>query len=114
MAVVLAAPVYRAFALRVSGSFAAGSGVWAAVERRRSVTFSGTAQGEQVAFASLAHPRLLHLALQIGLRVSEIIGLSCTDVSLGTGTHVRCLGKGRKHPVPLTNPPAPSKAWIAG
>jgi site-specific recombinase XerD len=39
---------------------------------------------------------LLLLALQTGLRVSELIGLRCQDVVLETGAHVRCLGKGRK------------------
>jgi len=39
---------------------------------------------------------LLLVAVQTGLRVSELIGLSCQDVVLGTGAHVRCLGKGRK------------------
>ena len=39
---------------------------------------------------------LLLLAVQTGLRVSELIGLSCQDVMLGTGAHLRCLGKGRK------------------
>src|SRR5437773_11479629 len=39
---------------------------------------------------------LLLVAVQTGLRVSELIGLNCQDVVLGTGTHVRCLGKGRK------------------
>lgn len=39
---------------------------------------------------------LLLVAMQTGLRVSELIGLSCQDVILGTGAHVRCLGKGRK------------------
>ena len=39
---------------------------------------------------------LLVLALQTGLRVSELIGLSGCDVVLGPGAHVRCLGKGRK------------------
>jgi len=39
---------------------------------------------------------LLLVALQTGLRVSELIGLNCQDVGLGTGAHVRCLGKGRK------------------
>jgi integrase/recombinase XerD len=40
---------------------------------------------------------LLLVAVQTGLRVSELIGLNCQDVVLGTGAHVRCLGKGRKH-----------------
>jgi integrase/recombinase XerD len=39
---------------------------------------------------------LLLTAVQTGLRVSELIGLNCQDVVLGTGAHVRCLGKGRK------------------
>lgn len=39
---------------------------------------------------------LLLLALQTGLRVSELITLTGADVVLGTGAHVRCLGKGRK------------------
>ena len=39
---------------------------------------------------------LLLVAVQTGLRVSELTGLKCQDVMLGTGAHVRCLGKGRK------------------
>jgi site-specific recombinase XerD len=39
---------------------------------------------------------LLLVAVQTGLRVSELIGLNCQDVVLGTGAHVHCLGKGRK------------------
>jgi site-specific recombinase XerD len=39
---------------------------------------------------------LLLVAVQTGLRVSELIGLNCQDVMLGTGAHVYCLGKGRK------------------
>jgi integrase/recombinase XerD len=39
---------------------------------------------------------LLLLALQTGLRVSELINLTCGDVALGTSPHVRCMGKGRK------------------
>ena len=39
---------------------------------------------------------LLLLAIQTGLRVSELIGLRCSDIVLGTGSHVRCTGKGRK------------------
>jgi len=39
---------------------------------------------------------LLLVAVQTGLRVSELTGLNCQDVVLGTGAHVRCLGKGRK------------------
>ena len=39
---------------------------------------------------------LLVLALETGLRVSELTGLTCSAVQLGTGAHVRCHGKGRK------------------
>ena len=39
---------------------------------------------------------LLLLAVQTGLRVSELRGLRCQDVVLGTGAHVHCHGKGRK------------------
>ena len=46
---------------------------------------------------------LLLVAAQTGLRVTELTGLDCGDVSLGTGANVRCNGKGRKHrAVPLT------------
>lgn len=39
---------------------------------------------------------LILLAVQTGLRVSELTGLKCQDVVLGNGAHVRCKGKGRK------------------
>ena len=39
---------------------------------------------------------LLLVAVQTGLRVSELIALRRQDVALGTGAHVRCIGKGRK------------------
>jgi site-specific recombinase XerD len=48
---------------------------------------------------------LMLLAIQAGLRVSEITSLNCNDITLGTGASVRCEGKGRKQrAVPLTNP----------
>jgi site-specific recombinase XerD len=54
---------------------------------------------------------MLTLAIQAGLRISELIGLDCADIALGTGAHVRCEGKGRKHrSVPLT---APAQAVLA-
>jgi site-specific recombinase XerD len=47
---------------------------------------------------------LLTLTIQAGLRVSEVIGITCGDVTLNTGAHVRVHGKGRKdRAVPLTN-----------
>jgi site-specific recombinase XerD len=46
---------------------------------------------------------LLAVTIQTGLRVSELVGLRCGDVSLGTGSHLRCRGKGRKErATPLT------------
>jgi integrase/recombinase XerD len=46
---------------------------------------------------------LFGLAAQTGLRASELIGLRCSDVHLGVGTHVSCMGKGRKQRItPLT------------
>jgi site-specific recombinase XerD len=57
---------------------------------------------------------LLTLAIQAGLRVSELTSLTRADVFLGTGAHVTCTGKGRKQRItPLT--PATAKvlaAWL--
>ena len=39
---------------------------------------------------------LLLVAVQTGLRVSELTGLTIADAHLGTGPHVYCRGKGRK------------------
>ena len=39
---------------------------------------------------------LLLVAVQTGLRASELIGLRRRDVQLGPGAHLRCHGKGRK------------------
>jgi len=39
---------------------------------------------------------LLLLAVQTGLRVSELTALTCQDAHMGAGPHVRCHGKGRK------------------
>lgn len=46
---------------------------------------------------------LLLLAVQTGLRISELIGLTVADLHLGAGAHVACHGKGRKDRItPLT------------
>ena len=57
---------------------------------------------------------LIVLALQTGLRVSEITSLSNRDITLGTGAHVSCTGKGRKQrAVPLTKTTqAVLRAWM--
>jgi site-specific recombinase XerD len=45
---------------------------------------------------------LMLLAIQVGLRVSELTSLNCSDITLGTGASVHCEGKGRKQrAVPL-------------
>lgn len=46
---------------------------------------------------------LLTLAVQTGLRVSELTSLTTSDIHTGTGAHVTCTGKGRRHrATPLT------------
>ena len=39
---------------------------------------------------------LLLLAIQTGLRASELVNLRCGDIALGSRPHIRCMGKGRK------------------
>ena len=58
---------------------------------------------------------LLLLAVQAGLRVSELTGLARQDVHLGAGPHVRCHGKGRKdRATPLTSQTVKVvKTWLA-
>jgi integrase/recombinase XerD len=53
-------------------------------------------------------------AVQTGLRLSEMTALRHGDVSLGTGAHVHCQGKGRKERcTPLTKSTVSVlKAWI--
>jgi integrase/recombinase XerD len=57
---------------------------------------------------------LLLVAIQTGLRVSELTALRKQDVALGTGAHVSCLGKGRKQRcTPRTKSAATLlKTWI--
>ena len=57
---------------------------------------------------------LLMVAVQTGLRVSELTGLRCRDVVLTAGAHVRCFGKGRKErSTPLrTESAAVLRAWL--
>jgi site-specific recombinase XerD len=46
---------------------------------------------------------MLQLAIETGLRVSELTGVTIGDIQLGTPPHVACHGKGRKDRVtPLT------------
>jgi integrase/recombinase XerD len=57
---------------------------------------------------------LLLLALRTGLRVSELTHLTCGDIQLGPGAHVRCDGKGRKERcTPLQNTTAAAlRDWL--
>jgi integrase/recombinase XerD len=57
---------------------------------------------------------LLLLAIQAGLRVSELTALTCQDVQLEAGPHVHCHGKGRKERcTPLTKETvAVLRAWL--
>jgi site-specific recombinase XerD len=57
---------------------------------------------------------LLLVALQTGLRLSELTALTRNDVTVGPGAHVRVIGKGRKERcTPLARPTiAVLKAWL--
>jgi len=57
---------------------------------------------------------LLVVAVQTGIRVSELIHLRRSDVVLGSGAHLRCEGKGRKQRcTPLTSETAAALAtWL--
>jgi integrase/recombinase XerD len=57
---------------------------------------------------------LLAVAIQTGLRVSELTALTRADVHLSAGPHVRCTGKGRKERcTPLTAQVARVlRAWL--
>ena len=57
---------------------------------------------------------LMLLAIQTGLRVSELTALNCGDLTVGVGANVCCEGKGRKQrAVPLTGPvEALLRAWL--
>jgi len=58
---------------------------------------------------------LVVLAVQTGLRISELAALTVADVALGTGAHIHTVGKGRKERrtplVPLTV--AVMRSWLA-
>jgi site-specific recombinase XerD len=58
---------------------------------------------------------MILLAAQTGLRISELTGLTCSDIHLGTGPHVSCHGKGRKQRItPLTSSTVSvMRAWLA-
>jgi len=55
-----------------------------------------TAAPDRTTWTGRRDHALLVLAIQTGLRASELTGLRCRDLQLTTGTHVSCHGKGRK------------------
>lgn len=69
---------------------------------------------EQKTWSGRRDHALLLVAIQTGLRVSELTALRKEDITLGPGAHVRCMGKGRKErSTPLTKQAtATLKAWI--
>jgi integrase len=81
---------------------------WSAGGDRACAGFAG-------AFAGRRDHAIIPLAAQTGLRADELIKLDCGDIHLGTGAHVYCVGRGRKHRVtpliPVTV--ATIKVWLA-
>jgi len=57
---------------------------------------------------------LIRVALDTGLRVSELTAATVQDVHLGTGPHIRCTGKGRRDRVTPLTPAATAalRAWL--
>ena len=58
---------------------------------------------------------LIVLAIQTGLRISELAGLTIAGITLGRGANVHCLGKGRKERRPPVPPATVTvlRAWLA-
>ena len=69
---------------------------------------------DQGSFLGRRDHALLVVAVQTGLRVSELVSLTHADVVFGTGANLRCSGKGRKERVtPLTKTTvAVLKQWL--
>lgn len=70
---------------------------------KRSVTFLDAdemaallAAPDRTTWSGRRDHALLLLAVQTGLRASELVGLRCGDVVLGSSAHICCTGKGRK------------------
>ena len=88
---------------------------------RRPVDFLDRDETEALLAAPDTHTRagrrdrtLLLVAVQTGLRASELLHLRRVDVELGAGAHVRCEGKGRKQRcTPLRRDSATAlRAWL--
>jgi site-specific recombinase XerD len=69
---------------------------------------------DQNTWAGRRDRTLMLVAVQTGIRVSELTNLCCKDIVLGNGAHLRCTGKGRKERcIPLRNEvQAALKAWL--
>ena len=69
---------------------------------------------DQTTWVGRRNHALLLVAVQTGLRLSELTGLRQKDVRLGPGAYVRCEGKGRKERcTPLAKPTVKVlKAWL--
>jgi integrase/recombinase XerD len=69
---------------------------------------------DQATWTGRRDQALLLVAVQTGLRNSELIGLTHGDVHLGPGAHIACHGKGRKDRItPLTtNTRDALKDWL--
>jgi integrase/recombinase XerD len=88
---------------------------------KRTVTFLTAAETQALldapnrsTWAGRRDHALLLTAVQTGLRNSELLGLTRHDTQLGTGAHVRTVGKGRKERIaPLTKQTvAVLRAWL--
>ncbi len=65
------------------------------------------ASPDRASFLGRRDHALLLTAVQTGMRVAELTGLTCADTEFGPAATLHCLGKGRKHrSVPLTRPTA--------
>ncbi len=65
------------------------------------------ASPDRASFLGRRDHALLLTAVQTGMRVAELTGLTCADTDLGPAANLYCLGKGRKHrSIPLTRPTA--------
>jgi site-specific recombinase XerD len=64
---------------------------------------------DQTAWTGRRDHAMLVLALQTGLRISELTHLTCADITLGGGANVHTVGKGRKE---RRTPLVPSTAAV--
>jgi integrase/recombinase XerD len=69
---------------------------------------------DKITWAGRRDQAILMLAIQTGLRLSELIGIRRRDLVLTSGAHVRCYGKGRKERcTPLTKQTVTvMKSWL--